>query len=97
MSDMPLPPETVHFTGEMIYPWMFDDYIQLRPLKEAAEILATDDQWSRLYDGATLRANTVPCAAAVYYNDMYVERIAGGRNRRGRAIGRRVGRGISRC
>ncbi|MER3513250.1 MAG: hypothetical protein C4310_01585 [Chloroflexota bacterium] len=23
---------------------------------------------------ATLQANTVPCAAVVYYNDMYVER-----------------------
>jgi len=28
------------FTGEMVYPWMFDDYAALRPLKEAAEILA---------------------------------------------------------
>ena len=25
------------FTGEMIYPWMFDDYPALRPLREAAE------------------------------------------------------------
>jgi pimeloyl-ACP methyl ester carboxylesterase len=28
------------FTGEMVYPWMFDDYAALQPLKEAAEIIA---------------------------------------------------------
>jgi pimeloyl-ACP methyl ester carboxylesterase len=64
----------VYFTGEMVYPWMFDDYEYLRPLKEAADILAADDTWPRLYDVRTLQANTVPCAAAVYYDDMYVER-----------------------
>ena len=68
------PERLVSFTGEMIYPWMFDEYRYLRPLKAAAEILADDDSWPRLYDPAVLRANTVPCAAAVYYDDMYVER-----------------------
>ena len=62
------------FTGEMIYPWMFDEYRYLRPLKEAAEILAAYDGWPRLYDADALRANAIPCAAAVYYDDMYVER-----------------------
>jgi len=59
----------------MIYPWMFDEYPQLRPLKAAADLLAADDQWPHLYDVAALRNNTVPCVAAVYYNDMYVERL----------------------
>jgi pimeloyl-ACP methyl ester carboxylesterase len=68
------PDRPVFFTGEMIYPWMFDEYRHLRPLKDAAEILATYDGWPRLYDPAVLRATDVPCAAAVYYNDMYVER-----------------------
>jgi pimeloyl-ACP methyl ester carboxylesterase len=62
------------FTGEMIYPWMFDTYPQLMPLKEAAEILAQDESWPRLYDVARLAKNTVPVAAAVYYDDMYVHR-----------------------
>ena len=31
------------------------------------------DDWPRLYDLDVLRANTVPVAAAVYYDDMYVE------------------------
>jgi len=69
-----VPGQPVYFTGEMIYPWMFDEYPYLRPLKEAAEILAAYDGWPRLYDVETLRANTVPCAASVYYDDMYVER-----------------------
>jgi len=62
------------FTGEMIYPWMFDTYPQLVPLKEAAEILAQDDSWPRLYDVDRLAKNAVPVAAAVYYDDMYVHR-----------------------
>jgi hypothetical protein len=69
-----VPDKPVFFTGEMIYPWMFDEYAQLRPLKEAAEILAASADWPPLYDPAALRANTVPSAATIYYNDMYVER-----------------------
>jgi pimeloyl-ACP methyl ester carboxylesterase len=61
------------FTGEHVYPWMFEDYGALRPLREAAEILA-GHEWPRLYDGERLRRNTVPGAAAVYTEDPYVER-----------------------
>jgi pimeloyl-ACP methyl ester carboxylesterase len=68
------PGRPIYFTGEMIYPWVFDDYEYLRPLKRAADILAAYDGWPRLYDLEVLQANTVPCAAAVYYDDMYVER-----------------------
>jgi pimeloyl-ACP methyl ester carboxylesterase len=62
------------FTGEMIYPWMFDDDPVLRPFKPAAEILAEHEGWPPLYDPARLAANEVPVAAAVYFNDMYVPR-----------------------
>jgi len=62
----------VLFTGEMIYPWMFRSDPVLRPLAEAAEILAEHDAWPALYDPARLGANEVPVAAAVYYDDMYV-------------------------
>jgi len=68
------PGKPVVFTGEMIYPWMFEDYEHLRPLREAAELLAEKADWPRLYDLDVLRANTIPCAAAIYYDDMYVER-----------------------
>jgi hypothetical protein len=62
------------FTGEMIYPWMIDADPVLRPLREAAGILAERDDWPPLYDPARLAANEVPVAAAVYYHDMYVDR-----------------------
>jgi hypothetical protein len=63
---------TLLFTGEMIYPWMFDTDPVLRPLRDAAEELAARDSWPRLYDPARLAASDVPAAAAVYYEDMYV-------------------------
>src|SRR5262245_53677516 len=62
------------FTGEMIYPWMFEEYPGLRPSREAAEILANTNDWPALYDEAQLARNTVPCAAAIYAEDMYVPR-----------------------
>jgi pimeloyl-ACP methyl ester carboxylesterase len=62
------------FTGEHVYPWMFEDYSALAPLREAAEILA-NVEWPRLYDAEQLRANEVPAAAVVYAEDMYVERV----------------------
>jgi pimeloyl-ACP methyl ester carboxylesterase len=62
------------FTGEMIYPSMFDEFPQLKPLKPAAEILAKKSDWPMLYDVARLRNNRLPIAAAVYYDDMYVPR-----------------------
>ena len=64
----------VLFTGEMIYPWMFANDPLLRPLAEAAELLAGREDWPPLYDAAQLSANQVPVAAAVYHDDMYVPR-----------------------
>ncbi|PSV50309.1 alpha/beta fold hydrolase [Photobacterium sp. GB-1] len=61
------------FTGEMVYPWMFDQLHCLQPLKIAAELLAVKDDWSYLYDAKQLANNTVPVAAAVYVDDMYVD------------------------
>ncbi len=62
------------FTGEMIYPWMLDADPVLRPLREAADLLAERDCWPSLYDPARLARNDVPAAAAVYFADMYVDR-----------------------
>lgn len=68
------PPGRLLFTGEMVYPWMFDEYKQLRPLRAAADLLAERSDWPALYDRAALARNEVPCAAAIYVHDMYVER-----------------------
>jgi pimeloyl-ACP methyl ester carboxylesterase len=62
------------FTGEMIYPWTIEADPVLRPLREAADLLAEHEDWPPLYDPSRLAANEVPVAAAVYYDDMYVDR-----------------------
>ncbi|MGY0019626.1 alpha/beta fold hydrolase [Streptomyces sp. YJ-C3] len=63
----------LHFTGEMIYPWMFDEDPALAPLKPTAESLAHRTDWPALYDLDRLAANDVPVAAAVYRHDMFVD------------------------
>lgn len=68
------PDQPFYFTGEMIYPWMFDTFARLRPLRAAAELLAARDDWPALYDEAALAANKIPTVAAIYEDDMYVER-----------------------
>jgi pimeloyl-ACP methyl ester carboxylesterase len=61
------------FTGEMMYPWMLEELRALRPFRAAAEALAARQEWSELYDLDRLAANDVPVAAAVYFDDMYVD------------------------
>ncbi|MGJ8586113.1 MAG: alpha/beta fold hydrolase [Marinosulfonomonas sp.] len=61
------------FTGEMMYPWMFDDIRTLRPFKSATEALAKRQFDAPFYDLDRLRGNSVPVAAVVYFNDMYVD------------------------
>ena len=68
------PTKPIFLTGEMMWRGTFDEIRALEPLKEAAEILAAKDDWPLLYDPEALKENTVPVAAAVYENDMYVER-----------------------
>jgi pimeloyl-ACP methyl ester carboxylesterase len=62
------------FTGEMIYPWMFEQYKNLIPLQKAAQLLAEKADWPILYKSEVLSQNQVPIAAAVYFHDMYVPR-----------------------
>ncbi|KAL8172510.1 hypothetical protein V2J09_024314 [Rumex salicifolius] len=62
----------VYFTGEMVFPWMFDEIPVLKHFKDVAHTLAHKTDWPPLYDIAQLRNNKVPVAAAVYYEDMYV-------------------------
>ncbi|WP_215405492.1 alpha/beta fold hydrolase [Vibrio gigantis] len=61
------------FTGEMVYPWMFDQLETLKPLREAANMLAEKSDWGTLYNPEQLSKNTIPMACAVYADDMYVE------------------------
>ena len=62
-----------YFTGEMVFPWMFEQYTNLKPLQQAAEILAAKTDWPTLYNAEQLANNTVPVSCAVYADDMFVE------------------------
>ncbi|MDJ0315122.1 alpha/beta fold hydrolase [Arthrobacter sp. H35-D1] len=62
-------------TGEMVYPWYFEQDPALVPLRELADVLAARTAgWGALYDAGQLGRNQVPAAAAVYTNDIYVDR-----------------------
>ncbi|MDP2560405.1 alpha/beta fold hydrolase [Psychrobium sp. 1_MG-2023] len=67
------PEQRFLFTGEMIFPWMFEQFANLKPLQQAAQYLAEKDDWPMLYDLDVLKTNQVPVAAAIYFNDMYVD------------------------
>jgi pimeloyl-ACP methyl ester carboxylesterase len=61
------------FTGEMVYPWMFDEIRALRPFGPAARALAETPSYGPLYDPEVLARNEVPVDAVVYFDDMYVD------------------------
>ncbi len=63
----------LYLTGEMIYPWMFDDISALTPFRQAVNRLAEKPLSKPYYDREKLAHNTVPVAAAIYYDDMYVD------------------------
>jgi hypothetical protein len=61
------------FTGEMIYPWMFEQQFYLQPLQAAAELVAARSDWPALYDATRLGECQAQVAAVVYHDDMYVD------------------------
>lgn len=54
----------------MIFPWMFEDLAELRPLRAVAQLLAFKADWPKLYDPSILAATKVPVAAMCYFEDM---------------------------
>lgn len=68
--------DMVLFTGEMVFPWMFEDLAGLHSMKGVAELLAQRTTWSKVYDLQQLQRNEVPVVAATYVEDMYVVRAA---------------------
>lgn len=65
--------EPLLFSGENIFPFMFDTYPELIPLKSVANKLAAVDDWTHIYDKEQLAKNEVPVYAAVYVDDLYVD------------------------
>ncbi|GAA1773259.1 alpha/beta fold hydrolase [Agromyces lapidis] len=63
----------LRFTGEMVFPWMFEEIRALRGFRRGVELLAESRVPIALYDLPRLAANEVPVQAAVYHDDMYVD------------------------
>ena len=67
------------FFGEMVFPWMVDDYAELRGtgLRLMAHALASKTDWGPLYNpdrmANALENGKSVVAAAVYYDDLYVD------------------------
>ena len=51
---------------------MYNDYVELRSLREVADILAQTDHWPDLYDEHQLINNDIPIYSATFVHDLYV-------------------------
>ncbi len=60
-------------TAEHLFPWHFEDHPELAAYAAVAGLLA-EHEWPRLYDAEALSSVEVPCAAAIYVNDAFVDR-----------------------
>jgi hypothetical protein len=58
--------QPVMFTGEMVFPWMFDDFAALQPYKAAADLLAAKQDWPQLYRPDVLAKNQVGHTTSQY-------------------------------
>ncbi|ERT02714.1 hypothetical protein HMPREF1624_01015 [Sporothrix schenckii ATCC 58251] len=63
----------IYMSAEHVYPFHYDQFKSLRPLKKAAEILAEKIDWPPLYDILQLRMNKVPISSLSYETDMFVD------------------------
>jgi hypothetical protein len=67
------------FFGEMVFPWMADDYSELSGigLRTVANFIAQKFDWPSLYDSnqmqQILSTGRSKAAAAIYFDDMYVD------------------------
>lgn len=63
----------LYFSGEMIFPFMFETYPELEKLQQVADIIAKYKEWPNLYDPVQLAKNEVPVYAASFLDDMCVD------------------------
>ncbi|KDO34404.1 hypothetical protein SPRG_01540 [Saprolegnia parasitica CBS 223.65] len=66
--------DPLYFSGEMVFPWMAEDYAGLRVFQAAAEKLAATSSWRPLYDLDALKDTEIPGAALIAYDDVFVDR-----------------------
>lgn len=60
----------LYFSGEMIYPFLFEAFPELEKLRAVADILAEYRDWPDLYDEWQLARNEVPVYSATFIDDM---------------------------
>jgi pimeloyl-ACP methyl ester carboxylesterase len=65
--------DSMLLTAEHLFPWHFEDQPGLVPYAAVAGLVATHE-WPRLWDAGVLSSVDVPCAAAIYVNDAFVDR-----------------------
>jgi pimeloyl-ACP methyl ester carboxylesterase len=65
--------ERLVLSGEMKESCIFREEAALAPFAEAMEILNAKSDWPDLYDLEVLATNEVPIAAAIYFDDLYVD------------------------
>ncbi|TVY78159.1 Proline iminopeptidase [Lachnellula suecica] len=63
----------LYFSGEMVFPFLFDIFPELEKLAEVADIIANYSGWPELYDEWQLARNEVPLYATTFIDDMYVD------------------------
>ncbi|KAI0997244.1 Proline iminopeptidase [Podosphaera aphanis] len=63
----------LYFSGEMIFPFLFEVSEELKKLSAVAQEAAHHNAWPALYDCFQLSQNTVPLYAASFVDDMYVD------------------------
>jgi hypothetical protein len=61
------------FSGEMIYPFLFDAFPELKKLAAVANLIAKFEDWPDLYDEWQLARNSTTLYAATFIDDMYVD------------------------
>lgn len=63
----------LYFSGEMIFPFLFDIFPELQKLAKVADLIADYEGWPDLYDEWQLARNEVPLYSATFIDDMYVD------------------------
>lgn len=63
----------IYLSAEHVYHFHYDQFHALQPLKQAAEILASKDDWPPIFDINQLRQNKVPISSLSYDKDMFID------------------------
>ncbi|PQZ53031.1 MULTISPECIES: alpha/beta fold hydrolase [unclassified Microbacterium] len=64
--------ENLLFTGELAYPWMFEEYSNLRPYRRRAAVAQTASDWLPRVDERNIRSQSFVVRAVISGNDPYV-------------------------